>query len=51
MSKPLISFRYFKCEKCEGDINAEEEFKFFDDRKICMDCWGKLLMYFENELD
>ena len=50
MSKQFFANTYFKCGKCERDVNQGDEFKFFHEDKICMECWEVLLNYYNDEM-
>ena len=50
MSKQFYAQYHLKCDKCERDIHVGDEFKFFAEDKICIECWETLLNYYNEEM-
>jgi len=50
MSDKLYAYYELDCEKCGIIIYKDDEFKIFAGSKICIECWGKLVTYFEEEM-
>lgn len=48
--KDFFANYHFHCEKCDGEIEQGDQFFFFNDNKICEECWDKLVSYFEEEM-
>ena len=45
--KEFFAYKDCECEKCGGEILQDEQFFYFNDEKICEDCWNKLVALYE----